>query len=190
MTRTFVRAIAILALVCFAPALRAQERSAANSANELNSLKVQIVLSEYDGNKKISSLPYTMLLTSDKDRSTRNASLRMGVRVPVSSISKDSQYTYEDVGTDLDAVAQNTEDGRFKIWIAVARSSLYSPNEANKVVEWSPGSRPPSTLPLIRSFRFGSELLMRDGQTAEINSSTDPIDGHVLKVEVTLSVLK
>jgi hypothetical protein len=34
------------------------------------------------------------------------------------------------------------------------------------------------------------DLLIRDGQTVEAMTATDPVSGHVWKVEVTLNVVK
>jgi hypothetical protein len=42
----------------------------------------------------------------------------------------------------------------------------------------------------LRNFNSSFTLLLRDGQTAQVSSATDPISGEVLKVVVTLNVVK
>lgn len=148
-------------------------------------LKVQIVLSEFDGNQKISSLPYTlnMLATGPHDRQI--AYIRVGVKVPVST--SQSTFTYDDVGTNLDGRATVREDGSYRLDLTIDRSTVTMPNSGT---DWKPGQSYTNTEPLIRSFRDEFTLIMRDGQTVQGTSAVDPVTGHVLKVDVTLTVLK
>jgi hypothetical protein len=43
---------------------------------------------------------------------------------------------------------------------------------------------------IIQSFRSQVNLLLRDGQTMQATVASDPVTGHVLKLEVTLNVIK
>jgi hypothetical protein len=187
----------IIVVLFAALAVQAQEKSGASEeAKSLTSLKVQIVLAEYDGAKKIASLPYVLALaprgpvTPTGYITNMNGSTRTGVRVPVSLETKDSKYEYIDVGTNLDCNAQQMTEGRYGLRVILERSSVYSQVGQNKAVEWAPGEERPSYLPLVRSFRTQFELLLRDGQTVEGATATDPLTGHVLKTEVTLNVVK
>ena len=56
--------------------------------------------------------------------------------------------------------------------------------------EWSDGEAAPSTQPLVRQYRGDVGMFLREGQTAEGTVATDPLTGHVFKVEVTLNVVK
>src|SRR5437764_12663272 len=89
------------------------------------SLRVQVVISEYDGEKRISSLPYTLLVNSDGNK----ASIRMGLRVPVATSV--SQFQYMDIGSNLDGWAAKTDEGRFKVHLNLERSSSYSPSSGS-----------------------------------------------------------
>jgi hypothetical protein len=180
-------------LLFLAPAVKAQDKPAAETPSAI-SVKLQVVLSEYDGQKKISTLPYTIpSVLTDKFSST---SLRVGVRVPVNTSSKngESSVTYVDVGTNIDCRANRVADGRFDVDLKIDRSSLYvafRDKEGNiQGREWASGDRPPSDLPMIQQFRGDIGLLLRDGQGSETTVATDPITGRVLKVEAVLSVLK
>jgi hypothetical protein len=42
----------------------------------------------------------------------------------------------------------------------------------------------------MRNFNSGFDLVLRDGETGEGVSATDPFNGHVLKVSVTIHVVK
>jgi hypothetical protein len=43
---------------------------------------------------------------------------------------------------------------------------------------------------VFSGFRSSVQLLMRDGQTVQSMMATDPVSGRVLKIDVTLNVVK
>ncbi len=193
--RTTLRRLAIfLALgVLLAPNLRAQEEpKRTKEPKPITALKVQVVLSEFEGEKKISSLPYTIFVNADDRMGRPSSSVRMGLRVPLTVQGKDNQiqFQYMDVGTNIDCSADTTDDGRFRLGLTVERSSLYTTSPERKSLDWNPGDPPLSTSPVIRQFKVSFSPLVRDGQTAQSTVATDPVSGRVLKVDVTLNVLK
>jgi hypothetical protein len=159
-------------------------------------LKLEVVLSDYDGTKKVSSLPYTIPLVANGNKLGDPFSrVRIGVRVPVATNAKSGENSlqYTDVGTSIDARAATTDDGRYEVLLMVDRTSLYVPtHEDGKLVgkDWSEGEAPPGNQPLIRQYRGAVDLFLREGQATEAALATDPLTGHVLKVEVTVSVVK
>jgi hypothetical protein len=174
--------VPVLALFFSCPGiLRAQDASQ-NQPNPKKSdvtaavipLRVQVVFTEFDGDKKISSLPYTFTVNADERRVRPNSQVRNGVRVPVSN-GKD-QYTYMDVGTNIDCSALQQDDGRFKLSMTIDRSSL------------SPDAQGGN--PAVLQFRAEINPILKDGQTIESIAATDPLSGHVHHVSVTLTVLK
>lgn len=160
--------------------------------------KLQIVLSDYDGTAKVSSLAYTVpLIVSGNKLSGPYAELRIGIRVPVATTTGktgESSLQYIDVGTNIDARAAQADDGRYQLDLRIDRSSLYvagrEPDGKTVGREWSAGEAPPSNEPMVRQYRGGVVLSVREGQPTEATVATDPLTGHVLKVEVTLSVVK
>jgi len=44
--------------------------------------------------------------------------------------------------------------------------------------------------PSIQSFRANESLLLRDGQSLQFTTATDKVTGDVMKVDVTLTVVK
>jgi hypothetical protein len=150
-------------------------------------VKVQIVFTEYDGEKKISSMPYAFTVISDeKVGGNYSTSLRTGIRVPIELESKDQKTTYLDIGTNIDCGVRTEDDGRFHVYLIFDRSALH-PNkssEGERLVA-SPGGQP-----VIRQFRTSENLMLKDGQSSENLLSTDPLTGHTLRVTVTINVQK
>jgi len=179
----------LLGVLCLsAPQLRAQEKSKAEEHVKVSApIKVQIVFTEFEGDKKISSMPYTFTVVSDEkvggNYSTR---VRTGIRVPIETDGKDQKTTYLDIGTNIDCGIKAEDDGRFHVYLTFDRSTPY-PNKSNE------GERlvaDPGGQPLVRQFRCDETLFLKDGQTSENLMSTDPLNGHTLRVSVTINVQK
>ncbi len=165
---------------------REEIEKAAEARKEITSLRILVLFTEFDGEKKISSLPYTFLVNADEPGGL--SSLRMGLRVPVVT-GPAPGWQYVDMGTNLDGRAARAADGRFALRLDVERSSAYSPGSTEKPASVA-GREVTSPQPVIQHFRANLNLLIRDGQTIQSTVATDPVTGHVLKVDVTLNVLK
>jgi hypothetical protein len=170
--------------------------SAKKESEASTPIKLQIVLSDSDGTQKLTSLPYSLSCVAGTGKPGGPcSSMRIGVKVPVTTATKagDSEVQYIDVGTSIDARAARVEDGRFWVDMTVDRSSLYIAAQGDgKVVgkNWSDGEAPPSHLPVVRQSRGSIGTFLREGQATEASVATDPLTGHVLKVELTLTVVK
>lgn len=148
-------------------------------------VKVQVVVAEYDGEKKLSSMPYVFVVLAN-EKGVDGASVRTGIRIPIETDGKDQKTTYLDVGSNIDCRIRIEEEGRFMVNLILDRAALYpnkSPEGERLVAE-------PNGLPLIRQFRSNENLLLKDGQTAETVVSTDPLNGHTMRVSVTINVQK
>ncbi len=193
--RRVVAGLGLLALLV--PLARAQEKpKTPDEPRPATPIKVQIVLSEWEGEKKISSLPYSFSAEA-ASRGARRATVRLGLRVPVTAGGKDgpTSVQYMDVGTDIDCTARSLEDGRYDLELVLSRSSLYSTGPERKSPEWTPGEPVPALArlegqPIVRHFSTLMHVFLKDGQTAQSFLATDPVSGRVLKAEVTLNVLK
>jgi hypothetical protein len=188
-------AIMLCVFTCTNPNLFAQDKpkteEKADTKREITPLRLQVVIAEYDGEKKISNLPYTLLVNAGDTRERGSkASIRMGLRVPIatSQSTSSASFQYQDVGTNLDAWANRTDDGRFSLHLSVERSSTYSSSVGHTI--GNAGSEAFANQPVIQSFRSEVDVLIRDGQTIQTNVATDPVSGRVTKVEVTANVLK
>jgi Bacterial type II and III secretion system protein len=185
-------AIVALLLMALVTPGRAQEQKPPTTPGAVApvAVRVQVVLSRYQGEKKISSLPYTLTVNmDDRNRNSGQASLRLGTQVPITTMSRSGSDSnaplvpsvqYRDVGTSIDCIATSLDDGRFKLQLIVEDSS----------VETGPGSGSNTTHPAFRSFRTSDTVLLRDGQSAEYSTATDRVSGDVWKVNVALNVVK
>jgi hypothetical protein len=144
-------------------------------------LKIQFVISRYQGEKKLSSAPYVLWVTANERDSTR---LRMGVEVPVAMNA--TQMNYRPIGTNIDCTATRTSgSGAFKVNVSITSTSVLLRSTDVK------GADPQvDSAPSFGSFSGTFTILLNDGQTAQYTSATDPVSGEVLKVEATLNVLK
>jgi len=156
-------------------------------------LKVQIVFSEYDGEKKVKSLPYTVLVQVAPD--WRRSKLRVGDRVPVATGGQSGglQFQYIDVGTNIDCGAVLASEGRYQLQMSIERSWVegnvaVGPGKSNASEKDETGEQ--FREPIIRQFKTENNVLLRDGQSVETTFATDPVSGKVIKLEVSLSVMK
>ncbi len=176
-------------------AIDAQEKplpapaSAPSQARPQVGLRVQIVLARYQGEKKISSLPYVLGVVSNGSKT----SLRVGTQLPIASTvfgagagQPSMSYNYRDMGTNIDCQAQDSAGGTYNLAITISDSSvqLESP-------EGSPTKKATvPDVPAFRAFNASFGMLLRDGQTVQYASATDSVSGEVVKIDVTLNVLK
>jgi hypothetical protein len=190
--KKFAYLLLLAALCVQSPRLLAQEKSQDKPKSEEKAkpsvpIKVQIVFTEFDGDKKISSMPYSFVVIADeKVGGYYSTTLRTGVRVPIELDSKEQKITYLDIGSNIDCGIRTEEDGRFHLYLTFDRSALYP----NKSAEGERLVANPGGQPLVRQFRASENLILKDGQTSESLLSTDPHSGHTLRVSVTINLQK
>jgi hypothetical protein len=154
-------------------------------------LKVQIVVSRYQGEKKISSIPYTLAVVGGPR--TETTRLRMGVDVPVPQTvigegnATKSSYTYRSVGTSIDCTARPQGDGLFSLNLAVSDTAVFMPDRG---ADSAATASRVAGVPAFRTFTSNFNLLLKDGQVAQHTAATDPVSGEVLRIDVTLTVIK
>jgi hypothetical protein len=158
-------------------------------AKNIVPLKVTVVFNEYDGEKKLSSLPYTLFVKTDEN-SRFVGRVRMGVRVPTWTGGKEAAVQYLDIGSNLDCFAQAAEDGKYILDLTLERSSIYPSSSGKEEYPAASKTDDQPHTPLVRTFRANLVLMLHDGQTTQNTIATDPLNGHIVKVEVTLNVVK
>jgi hypothetical protein len=164
------------------------------TGREQTPLRVQIVISRYRGEKKISSIPYTLAVIANQPAGPRDStSLRMGVRVPVpQTVIKSGEgastpvmsYNYQNIGTNIDCAARSVDAGLFELSMTVEDTSVFVPEKDGNV------GTGVADVPALRTFTSRFDLLLKDGQTGQHTAATDPVSGEVLRVDVTMNVLK
>jgi hypothetical protein len=158
-------------------------------------VKVQIVFTEFEGDKKVKSLPYTLYVNAPDALDVQPiwARMRIGSRVPVYTGGDKGSMQYLDVGTNIDSRAAHTGDGRLWLSLNMERSWVDGDVSVPVTKSESSGSETSSghfREPIIRNFRTELELKLREGQPIESTMATDPISGKVLKVEVSFTTVK
>lgn len=157
-------------------------------------LKVTVVLSRYQGEKRMSSMPYAMGVTASGWGPAPKTTLRMGVDVPVQvtvfgptdgKSTTSTSYNYRNVGTNIDCSAsfESTAAGVFQLTLTVSDSSI-GLDTSKKTAGVMPD------IPSFRNFNSSFTALLRDGQTTQYTSATDPVTGELMKIDVTLNVMK
>ena len=192
MTRAFKIMTATLAVLTTATlAAQDSQPAAQNRPGSPVSLKVSLVFSRYQGDKKISSVPHTLWATATDGRTP--TSLRLGTQIPVPTTvfgkdgEKTQSYNYRDVGTNIDVNASTAVDGFYKIQITITDSSVYYPDQSEPAARSTTAS---TGAPAFRNFNSSFTLYLKDGQTAQSTAVTDPVSGQSIKLDATLNVQK
>jgi hypothetical protein len=205
MTRRTLVALAVAVLVAVPGSIQAQETPKPEAEKKESApqgrgprgvnLRVQLVISRYQGDKKVASLPYTFVVTTGGAR----ARMRMGVDTPVPMAMTPApeggkpltSIQYRTVGTNIDCQAIERDEGRYQLSIGVENSSAL-PLEKGPTT----GPNPPAVetnvtgSPLFRRFDTNLEPWLRDGQSIQTIASTDPVTGEVVKIDVTMNVVR
>ena len=151
-------------------------------------LSIDVVVSRYQGEKKISSLPYVLAVNTNDNTLGGVCQLRMGAQVPVptGNSGKDGpvqSFTYRDIGTNIDCSARTVEEGVFQLRLNIEDTSVYTnvQDRATPTV---------GEMPVFRTFRSTNTLVLRDGQTRDFTAAADRVNGEVIRIAVTLRVAK
>ena len=157
-----------------------------------STLRVQLVISRYQNDKKQASLPYTFLVGARPSTNPGGSRvrIRMGVDTPVPVVKLDeadakktkvSDFQYRNVGTNIDCGATDFADGSYQLSLSVENSSALTGVGTKDELGGAP---------LFRRFETYIDPILRDGQTIQTVAATDPVTGEVVKIDVTLNVVK
>lgn len=194
-TRWLAGVAALWIAVCV-PRMLAQDKPKSPDQNSDDvrftraSLKVQVVFTEYEGDKKLKSLPYSFLVTTHTRESWPQAKIRVGSRVPVYTGGEHGSMTYMDVGTNIDCQAEAAAEGQYRVFLNLERSwvegEVLVPVE--KVTPQASGDPHNAQFrePIVRQYKSELSPILKDGQSLETSLATDPLSGKVVKLEVTV----
>lgn len=155
----------------------------------LHLLRVDVVMSRFDGERRISEAPYSILVSSDG----KKAELKMGVEVPIAVtrlLSRDegadhgpvTSFQYRNVGANFVCSAQPKGEGVYQLRLMAETSSI---------PEAPAGDHAPAAMasdkPRFNTFNVTLTPVLRDGQAVELAMSTDPVTGEVLRIRVALT---
>jgi hypothetical protein len=159
----------------FASAAQAQPQAQSDKIP----VKLLVVISSFEGDKKVSSMPYTLLATANGSEVT----FQSGSNVPIPS-SNGGGVSYTNIGTTLRCTV-TTEAGSFKVSINFSDKTVVSnktpPTSANGPV------RNPD-YPTLHDVNYISAVSIKDGETKQLISAPDKVTGEILKIDVTLTL--
>lgn len=190
----------VLLFGVLAPFCSAQEKPKAEDGQKAEvrttPVKVQIVITELEGDKTIKSLPYTLYINAPDAPDWKSGGfvkLRVGSRVPVYTGGTAGSMTYLDVGTNMDARSAYTGEGRLLLQMKIERS--WVEGDVSVPVAKSDGSASETSSghfrePIIGNFTSELDLKLREGQSVESIMATDPLSGKVLKIDVSFTIVK
>jgi hypothetical protein len=147
-------------------------------------VKVQVVLSRYEGDRKTSSLPFTVLATANGDR----VSIRTGAQVPMSNglqTGDKPSFNYIDIGTNIDCGVKSAENGRYNLYLSINDRSVLEKPAASRG-----GTSTAVEAPVLRNFSYTNSILLKDGESKQFVAASDKVSGEVVKIDVTLNVEK
>jgi Bacterial type II and III secretion system protein len=186
-------AIVVFATVVTAAAQPAQKPEPAappqNSTAPTVPLRVQLVISKYKGEQKVTSLPYTISTAVGRD-----SRLRIGADAPYTAtrttvkpvpdgqtLAPPVSFSYRTVGTAIDCRPSASGDGRYRLDLTISHDSINYLTDTTST---------PQGAPVFPTFSTTSTLVLKDGETGQLTVAADPITGDVVRVDVTLTVLK
>ena len=185
-------ALGVLTLLTGTFALRAQDKVKSEAKVPPATLKVQVTITETEGEKKLVNLPYTFYVAGEGGPASPWTKVRMGSRVPV-YVGKDGGMQYIDVGTNIDARGFAGDEGRFDLSLNLERSWVEGDVAVpvdRPLAQSGDGHSAQFREPVIRQFKTELVLTMKDGQTMQSTVATDPLSGKVLAINVTMNVVK
>ena len=158
-------------------AIAAQAQQKPPEPDKRTVVKVQVVLSRYEGDRKTSSLPFTTLATADGER----VSIRTGTQVPIATAGPENKtsFQYIDVGSNVDLNVKTTDNGRFNVTLLFQDRSATDKVPLGGILQ-----------PVLRNFQTTSSVLLKDGESKQFVAASDKASGEMIKIDVTLNVEK
>jgi hypothetical protein len=151
-------------------------------------LKLTVVISRFNGDKKVGNLPFTLMVIPNGDSTSLQMSGSVATHMST-TVDKDQKsvtsWVYQSVGTRISAQAGRgaNDAGQFSVNLTVDDNQLANdPSDAGNNSSGRPAR--------MQSFTSSSRLLLRDGQTTQFVAATDKTTGEVAKVDVTMNVIK
>jgi hypothetical protein len=192
-----IQVASLLLLGMLSPMVKAQDKpkpvDTPKAEVQTTPIKVQIIFTDLEGDKKTKVLPYIIYMNSPDANEFKPGwtKFRIGSRLPIYVGKNEMQYL--DIGTNVDARSAHTPDGHVLLQMILERSWV----EGEVSVPVTKSDASPSDPsgghfqePIIRGFKSELDLKLREGQPMESTVATDPISGKVVKVEISFTVVK
>jgi len=188
-----VAVLTVAVLMAGSGAAEARQRSGGGAADTAVpvSLKVTVAILRFEGEKQTASLPFVLWVNADGGP----GSIQMGSEVPVPTTTmKDgvttSSYNYRSLGTVISCSARELTGGMYKLDLNIQDNQVFRITDSSRAQTDSSRVQAGGGRPVFQSFRAQHQPILRDGQTVQFAVATDKTNGEVVKLEVTLNVVK
>jgi hypothetical protein len=166
-----------------APPPQPQRPAAQDAQPDRRTYRLQIVVAHYDGDRRVSSVPNTIVGSMGT-----TVTVSSGLQVPVVNSAAGtgvSNFTFKQIGFNATVVVRPLEDGRFSL-------SQFTVEESSVLPDKAAGASPVSVngVPVFSDYIVTTALNMSDGETIQLATAASPLTGQVTKIDVTLNVLK
>lgn len=135
-------------------------------AEEPSFYRLDFLVKELDGSKVVNSRAYSMSIATA--RNSQNSSIRTGSRVPVPG--KDGTTSYIEIGINFDCRNAKMVGADLALYVSADISSVGEPS---------------SNPPLIRSNRWGGDVIVPLRKPTTIFSSDDAMSKRQMQLELT-----
>lgn len=171
----------VLTLCCAASAQEATAKDTAPSGPSMRHL-LKFVVKELEGGKVINSREYSTYLAGGSKETMGTSSIRTGSKVPIPSgpSSAFTQYTYIDIGVNIDIRGDRVEDGKLYCFIKADITSIDS----------SAGHENTDFPKVVRQNLWSSPVFAPLGKPITLFSSDDVASRRTMQLELTATEVK
>ena len=144
-------------------------------------MKVTVSISRYEGEKRTANLPFVLWVNTGGG----SANMQMGSDVPIPRTmtagdgATSTSIQYRSLGTNITCEATAVGDGLYRLTLSVIVSQVFRTTTG-----------PTQMGPIYQNFRSTNSPLLRDGGTVQFAVATDKTTGEVIKLDVTLNLVK
>lgn len=144
--------------------------------------RLTYTLTEMDGNKRVGSQRYAMIL----DSNAAPTHLNLGAKIPVYYSTHSSSYSYVDVGLKIDANLRQFANG-IELFTKVAQTGLaQDPDSATTHASGGSGDAD-RTAPVIQQSQLETAALLTENRSTILGQLDQPGSTHSLRIEVELT---
>ena len=144
-------------------------------------LRAQIVIARYAGEKRVSSLPYSLSFNGAR---ASQSQVRMGAEIPIEASGDGNApktLRYDHIGTQIDCRVNPSDDGQYVLQLSISEKSVYGEGKGPEAIGFTPA---------FRSYRSSNTVVLKVGESTQFTAAADRLTGEVVRVEVTLQAGK
>lgn len=181
MLKIVSRVFAILAVAACLPLavpnLRAQGTE--GSSPDYQRYRVELKINELEKGKTVNTRNYVMVMAKSKNQRSANGRIRVGSRVPYAT--KTGEFSYQDVGMNIDCNLTPLDGDHVQADLTVDSSGLAGEREA---------VGPANANPVFRSLRWQGTPAVMLAKPTVVSEVDDVASDHRYQIEMTVTEIK